>query len=137
MKKILHLVFLLCFLITGMVLSQSRETGVPKHPEEVSIAKNKVENVLYSGDDFYVSNLYPNPADEFIQIDYSIPAHITNLKIEIRNILGNSVTTKPYVLNPENKGIKISTSNLIPGIYFHTLYLDNNALVTRKLIIKR
>jgi hypothetical protein len=136
MKKVLHLVFLICFLMTGMVLSQSRENGVPKHPEEVALAKKTPENVLFSGDDFYVSNPYPNPADEFIEINYSIPSHITNLKIVIRNILGNTVTS--HVLNPENeRGIKISTSNLIPGIYFHTLYLDNKALVTRKLIIKR
>lgn len=135
MKRFLHII-IFSFLISGLAFGQTPKGSVSKSSEGVLVAKNKPENVLYAGDDFYVQNVYPNPADDKIFLTYSIPAHITNLKFEIRNILGNVVGT--YQLSPGNNDrILIQTANLDPGIYFHSLYLDGKNLVTRKLIIKR
>lgn len=139
MRRLLHFIlFSTVIVFSGEANSQSREvdSGMSKSTEQVLLAKSKGgEDVLYSGNEFYVGSIYPNPGDEFIKFDYSIPSHITNVKFQIRNLLGNVVSS--YNLNPENKAIKISTINLTPGIYFHSLYMGNRNLVTRKLIIKR
>lgn len=136
MKRFLHLIIVFNFLLCGAAFGQSYKSSVSKSSDEALIAKNnKPENLFYSGEDFYVQNVYPNPAEDIITLKYSIPPHITNLKFEIRNILGNVVGT--YMLTGNSDGISISTVNLDPGIYFHSLYLNNRNLVTRKLIIKR
>jgi hypothetical protein len=33
--------------------------------------------------------------------------------------------------------VKIQTEEFTSGIYFYTLYLDNNGILTRKLIIRK
>src|SRR5687768_12572077 len=94
MKRFLHLIIIFNFLLCGVAFGQSYKSSVSKSSDEALIAKNnKPENLFYSGEDFYVQNVYPNPAEDIITLKYSIPPHITNLKFEIRNILGNVVGT--------------------------------------------
>jgi hypothetical protein len=134
MKKFLQFLFVIISLTTTVVFAQSGASS-EKNERSVILAKNNPENALYSQDDFYVSNVYPNPADEYIQIDYAIPANGAKVKLAFRNILGSLVSE--YTLGSDKKKIKINTSELAPGIYFHTLYIDNKTIVTKKLVIKR
>ncbi len=70
MKRFLHLTIFFLFALS-LLYGQTRESGVSRSSEEALVAKNRSENVLYSGEDFTLYNVYPNPADEFIQIKYS------------------------------------------------------------------
>ena len=42
-----------------------------------------------------------------------------------------------YDLNPSETLLRIKTEDLNAGIYFYTLYLDNESVMTRKLIVKK
>src|SRR5688500_9155681 len=112
MKRFLHIFIFISILFLGEAFSQTPKGSVSRSSEEVLIAKAKPENVLYAGDGFNVENVYPNPADDKIYIKYSIPSHITNLRFEIRNILGNVVGT--YNLSPGHNEMLIQTINLDP-----------------------
>jgi hypothetical protein len=80
-------------------------------------------------------DVYPNPAVEFAQIDYKIHELKPVYSIVVRNLLGNIVGQ--YKLISDESRLKIRTDELTPGIYFFTLYIGNDGVVTRKMMVKR
>jgi hypothetical protein len=79
-------------------------------------------------------DVYPNPVSDYAYVDYKILSDRTKARIVIHNILGNSVGE--YDLPLAESRIKIRTEELNAGIYFYTLYIDNEGVMTRKLVVK-
>jgi len=80
-----------------------------------------------------LSDAYPNPANSFVSVDYDLPG-LNNAKIVIFNLLGSIV--KEIELTDTLGTLKVNTSNLLDGIYFYSLLINNEATKTQKLIIK-
>ncbi len=89
---------------------------------------------LYSSAAITVHNVYPNPVSDYAFVEYTVHNPAVDARIAIHNILGNTVGDYPLP-SSENK-VKISAESLNAGIYFYTLYLDNEGVVTRKLIVR-
>ena len=81
------------------------------------------------------SNAYPNPANSFTSFDYSIPRGIGEASIVVHNLLGSVV--KKININDREGKLVVNTSDLIEGMYFYTVIIDNETVVSRKLVIKR
>ncbi len=64
-------------------------------------------------------NLYPNPANDNISIEYA--DGFENKKMDLINLLGVPVTEKTIMHQETNQKINIDISNLPPGIYVLTL----------------
>lgn len=112
------------------------------HPAEAveyqlsyNIKDQKEKSLIYTSDDLKINDVYPNPVSEFAVIDYRIINRDITAKIIIHNVLGSIVGEYqlPYL---ENK-ITIKTDDFNPGVYFYTLYVDNDGVMTRKLIIRK
>jgi surface protein len=71
-------------------------------------------------------NIYPNPFNNHIYIDYSG----NTSKIVVTNILGKNVLLKKCI----NNTIKLDASYLGSGIYLLTIEFDNGTGLTRKII---
>ena len=56
-------------------------------------------------------------------------------KIIIHNILGSPIDE--YSLPSAENRVKIRAESMGAGIYLYTLYLDNEGVITRKLIVKK
>lgn len=82
-----------------------------------------------------VSNAYPNPAISNVYIDYRLPSNVTNAKIKISNLLGN--TLEVVDLTAQEGKATVNVSNLKNGVYFYSLMINNSATVTRKFIVNR
>ncbi len=89
---------------------------------------------IYTSRYITLQDVYPNPSTEYAYIDYKISNDKTKARVLIHNILGNKVSE--YNLPALESKIKISTLDLNPGIYFYTLYINNEGVMTRKLIVK-
>ena len=74
--------------------------------------------------------IYPNPTSSILNIQSS--GEITNAKISITNIIGNTTYYNPSIIN--SNLINIDVSQLIPGTYF--LNIDNQG-VYQKTFIKQ
>jgi hypothetical protein len=102
---------------------------------------NFVVDEALEKEDIYVSHLimlhdvYPNPVTDHAFVEYSILDSHIKAKIVLHNILGNPIDDYPLPVS-ENK-VKIRADALNSGIYFYTLYVDNEGVVTRKLIVKK
>lgn len=100
-----------------------------------SVDEKKPEKNIYTSRYITVQDVYPNPVTDFAYIDYRILNDGINAKITLHNILGNVLGE--YELPVLESKIKIRTEALSSGIYFYTLYIENEAVMTRKIIVKK
>lgn len=91
---------------------------------------NSIENYASL---YRISNAYPNPANNFVSLDYELKGD-KKAKIAVYNLLGSVV--KEIELTESFGTQKINTSDLIEGIYFYSLLINNESISTHKLIIK-
>jgi hypothetical protein len=90
---------------------------------------------IYTSRFITIHDVYPNPVVEFATIDYRVHDERVQAKIVIHNILGSRMEEHelPFLHNQ----VKIKADQLSGGIYFYTLYIDNEGVLTHKLIVKR
>ena len=98
---------------------------VEEKPEKQSIYNSKY---------ITLHDVYPNPVVDYAFVDYKIQNDRVKARIVIHNILGNIVGEYNLPLL-ENK-VKMRTEELSSGVYFYTLYIDNEGVLTRKLVVK-
>lgn len=90
---------------------------------------------IYSSPHVILRDVYPNPVVDFAFVNYHIINEAVTAKIIIHNILGNPIDE--YSLPSAENRVKIRAESMNAGIYFYTLYLDNEGVMTRKLIVKK
>lgn len=97
--------------------------------------KSEKASNIYSSRHITLFDVYPNPAVDHANVAYKLVDGQVKAKILLHNILGNVIGE--YSLPSAENTIRIKTDDLSSGIYFYTLYLDNEGVTTRKLIVKR
>jgi hypothetical protein len=93
------------------------------------------EGLLYSSLNVDLSDVYPNPVTETAIFDYKIKDDSKEAKIIIHNVLGS--IAGEYQLNPFEQQLKVSVENFNPGVYFYSLYIDNEGVATKKLVVRK
>jgi hypothetical protein len=102
----------------------------------VSIEEKRTKSLVYQSKDITIHDVYPNPvSDQGAFIDYTIHNDAVKAKVVIHNILGRTMN-ETDLPNSETR-IRIQSDDLATGIYFYTLYLDNDGVLTRKLIVRK
>jgi len=90
---------------------------------------------IYNSRYITIHDVYPNPVTDHANIDYQLHDDQVKTKIVIHNLLGNTLS-EHELLYAENK-VKILADQFSSGIYFYTLYIENEGVMTRKLIVKK
>jgi len=94
----------------------------------------KAEEQLYSSDKITVSNIYPNPASEYAELDYSITGSVRDAKLIIYNVLGSQMQELP--LNKNDRKLRVTTSEMPTGLYFYQLAVDGKKVATKKMLVR-
>ncbi len=95
-----------------------------------------VENgLLYSSKNVDLRDVYPNPVTETAFFDYNIKNDSKEAKIIIHNVLGT--VAGEFQLNPFEEQLKVSVEKFNPGVYFYSLYIDNEGVATKKLVVRK
>lgn len=89
---------------------------------------------IYNSKYITLHDVYPNPVSDYAFVDYKLLSDRVKARIVIHNILGSIIGE--YNLPLQENRVKIHTEEFNSGIYFYTLYLDNEGVMTRKLIVK-
>ena len=110
----------------GQSLEVDLNFAVSEKPEKVNI---------YASRHVTLYDVYPNPAIDHANVAYKLENEQVKVKIQVHNILGNIVGE--YELPSLENLVRIKTDDLSAGIYFYTLYIDNEGVTTRKLIVKK
>ena len=130
---------------TGLVTGQHSirfevfAKGLPQksaeHLVNVLIDEKPSKSLVFSSKDITIHDVYPNPVSDLAFIDYRLHNESVKAKIVIHNILGRSMSESE--LPSSETRVKIQTDELAAGIYFYTLYLDNDGVLTRKMIVRK
>lgn len=106
-----------------------------EHAVTVSIEEKKEKLTVFRSKDITIHDVYPNPVSDYAFIEYQIINDSKKAKVVIHNILGRAMGD--YELSSFENRVKIYTEDLAPGVYFYTIYLDNDGVLTRKLIVRK
>jgi hypothetical protein len=122
------------------LLNNSTKTVTAKSSNEIpatadkSVGDNNNNDKLYSSEKLTVSNIYPNPANDFATIDYVITGNVNEASMSFYNLLGNEIAS--YELDKSDRRLKVQTTNWDSGIYLYQLVVDGKKLVTKKLLVR-
>lgn len=89
------------------------------------------ENILKNT---WVSDIYPNPASNQINVDYNMPIEVDEASVKIVNLLGSVV--KEQKIDTRASNMKMDIFDLKGGIYFYSMYINGEIYNTKKLIIR-
>ena len=89
------------------------------------------ENILKN---VWVSDLYPNPASNYVSIDYNMPSEVKEASVKIVNLLGSVV--KEQKVDTRNGNMKIDIFDMKGGVYFYSLNIEGEIYSTKKLVIR-
>jgi len=81
-----------------------------------------------------ISNAYPNPAFNTINMDYSFDVRVDAASIKIVNLLGSVV--KEVEMDQDGNRLSMDVSDLTAGIYFYSVVVNNEIFQTKKLVIR-
>lgn len=118
-----------------IAFSKSNPSHTLEFDVNFAVEEKPERQTIYTSKDITLHDVYPNPVIDNAFVDYKVLSDQVKAKIVMHNILGNRVGE--YNLLTSENLLRIKTDELSAGIYFYTLYLNNEGVLTRKLIIKK
>ncbi|QJD80067.1 T9SS type A sorting domain-containing protein [Spirosoma rhododendri] len=92
------------------------------------------DNLMFANEHIAVSNIYPNPANDYAEISYQYTGAVNEAKLVLINVLGSPVAE--YELAKNDRKLRIATSDMMTGYYFYQLSLDGKKVATKKLLVR-
>jgi hypothetical protein len=92
------------------------------------------ERLFYS-ENLQITNVFPNPANEYAFFDYNFTGGYNTVKIALYNVLG-SPTNVVAILDKNERKARLYVKELNSGIYFYQLIADGKTLATKKLLVR-
>ena len=100
-------------------------------------SEGKGDSRLFSNDKLWVSNAYPNPADDVAELDYQITGSVSEAKLVLLNVLGTPVPGYEQIeLDRNNNKVRIVTRPLDTGYYLYQLTVDGKKVATKRLLVR-
>ena len=81
-----------------------------------------------------ISDPYPNPASDFIQIDIPEGQHFLSGQLEVYTLNGQKIVDQ--AISTFTNALKIPTTTWKPGMYICRLQTDKGASISKKIIIQ-
>ncbi|WP_080055210.1 T9SS type A sorting domain-containing protein [Spirosoma aerolatum] len=118
----------------------SSAENTPASTPELRVAASqeiKADSRLFNNEKLWVSNAYPNPADDVAELDYQFAGAGSEAKLALLNILGTPVAGYEQIeLEPGNRKVRIVTRPLDTGYYLYQLTVDGKKVATKRLLVR-
>lgn len=118
-----------------VVFNKSQPGQLLEFTLNYSVEEKSEKPNIYDSRFITLHDVYPNPVTDNATVVYKILNDRVSARIRLHNLLGNVVAD--YELSPADTQLRLRVDDLSEGIYFYTLYLEGESVVTRKLIIKK
>lgn len=86
-----------------------------------------------STDDIVLS-IHPNPATDYLVVNYTFRNDLDNVKLNFYNVLGKKVMTKN--LKGDSGNIKLNVEAMNAGVYFYSVEGSGSVIRTERFIVK-
>ncbi len=118
----------------AVVKTNNTETVTASVERNIGNNNSSEPDKLFSNDKITVSNIYPNPANDFAMVDYAITGNVNDASMSFYNLLGNEVAN--FELDKNDRKLKVPTTNWDSGVYLYQLVIDGKKVVTKKLLVR-
>jgi len=86
-------------------------------------------------DNGLILKVYPNPAQDNVTFEYSLPETVNEVVIEVKDVSGKLLNSLNIT---ERKGkTTLNTKYFAEGIYIYSIFLDGRIIANKKLVIIR
>jgi hypothetical protein len=99
-------------------------------PEENPGTHNKMQDV-------YLGNAFPNPAQEYANIELQLPDNTSKAEIVLLNVSGQEINIQPVSTNNSRQKVQLNLAELPAGLYFYFLEVDGINYGTKRISIVR
>ncbi|HSV89205.1 MAG TPA: T9SS type A sorting domain-containing protein [Bacteroidales bacterium] len=82
-----------------------------------------------------ISNPFPNPARDLATFEYFLPAGAKEARLVVRNLTGLVEISQP--LDVSANKVELDTSRLRNGIYLYSIEVNNQGVISKRLVISR
>jgi hypothetical protein len=117
----------------NILVAEIIEKGGEKKSPAVE-AQLRAEELLFVNDKISVSNIYPNPASEYAELDFSISPGLRDAKLTFYNVLGSQMAE--FTLAKNDRKLRINTKDMPTGLYFYQLSVDGKKVATKKMLVR-
>ena len=100
-----------------------------------SIKEKINEGMLYTSDVVQLSDVFPNPVKEKAVFNYTYLNAEKEARVVIHSVLGSVISE--FNLSPYESRLTIPVQEYNPGVYFYTLYIDNEGVATKKMVVRK
>jgi hypothetical protein len=90
------------------------------------------EDIMKGGS---ISAIYPNPASNYISLDYQLTSKVNEAKIKVFNVLGSTIKEANMLKNAGK--LKLDINDLESGIYFYSVFINGEIYTTKKFIVRK
>lgn len=118
---------------SNTLAAEAVEKGSEKKSPAVE-AQLKAEELLFVSDKISVSNVYPNPASEYAEIDFTISTGLRDARLTFYNVLGSQI--QEFTLNKNDRKLRVNTRDMPTGLYFYQLSVDGKKVATKKMLVR-
>jgi len=81
----------------------------------------------------YISNAYPNPANNGFSVNYQLNGSTKGALI-VNDLLGKEI--QRIAISDKEGNILVNTSQMPGGIYFYSLLVNDNKIITKKIVVE-
>lgn len=81
-----------------------------------------------------MSDIYPNPANQTVNLDYQLTSSVKTAHVKIVNLLGAVV--QESIIDLGRTHLTMDISKLETGVYFYTLLVNEDVYKTKKLVVQ-
>lgn len=114
--------------------SAGSEATNPAEAKLAAEAEGRDDNLMFANEHIAVSNIYPNPANDYAEISYQYTGSANEAKLVLINVLGSPIGE--YELAKNDRKLRIATSDMMTGYYFYQLSVDGKKVATKKLLVR-
>ncbi len=125
------------FEILGTAWAIYRNREIEDLMININISKTTFPGIGENDDNRYVSDVYPNPASDFVSIDYKLNEPVTKMSYAIYDLQGKQVaekTVKPSMM--DNGIMNIDINALANGLYIGKIKLNDHEFSRRINVVK-
>jgi len=123
---------------TGTSIVEFIFYNIDNPTEFVSVTVNFVvefvgidEDVMKGGS---ISEIYPNPATNYVNLDFDLTPSVKQAKVRVINLLGSVV--KEVEIERGTNQLKLDISDLDNGVYFYSVLINGDTYKTKKLVVR-
>lgn len=81
-----------------------------------------------------ISEIYPNPATNYVNLDFDLTPSVKQAKVRVINLLGSVV--KEVEIERGTNQLKLDISDLDNGVYFYSVLINGDTYKTKKLVVR-